>query len=718
MRRNVNRNLKENNGGIRPSPVQRGTAEPMNRILYSILALTVMLAAPLHADTLTLGTGDTYQVPIEIVRDEKGSLTFDDVKGSAQFVKTAENAFGFITDAIWARFTVTIPEGNETEWYLEIGYPLLNRIDIYLPDENKNYTTRQIGNRLPFDKRDIDHHNFLIRLNTDPGTYTYYLRFQSESSMNIPMTIHSFKNVISELNIQKTVFGLFYGALLIILIYNLLLAISMKDLTYLSYAFFIASLLFVSLELNGYGFQYLWPNTVWMNDMVPFFLFAANLTLTIFSMMYIQYKLLPKYFRIILFIYLGIISIFLLLSLFMPYHLSIMFGAGAYLPGITLVMILSVMLMLKKKREASWYTIAWSFLFAGVIATVGNRFGLLPNNVVTLWGFQIGTAFSIALFSLGLADRVNSLKNNLEEMNVNLEKKVDERTSELTQAKTEIEATNEELEAINDQLVQTNRELEDSQMMYRKDMNMAAHLQSSLLPKKPPVSGLYDFALLFLPKSGVSGDFYDFYLDHDKVAGVGIFDVSGHGIGPGLLTLMAKSIISVSFMEHRKDSLTTVVENINKKLISEIKDVDNYLTGVMLRFEDDRIEYINCAHPDVICKKVEIDRTGKVLDKSGKRVSGPILGIDAQGHAGPVGFEEISFKLKQGDCLLLYTDSMLESTNSSGKSYGDTMIMKSLQNAKGDSAQDLLNSVIGDFFNYIAPREIIDDLTVILIRKK
>ncbi len=433
--------------------------------------------------------------------------------------------------------------------------------------------------------------------------------------------------------------------------------------------------------------------------------------------MYINYRLISKYFRVTLLVYLGIICVLLLSSIIMPYHLSIMLGAGAYIPGITLVMILSISLIVKKMREANWYTIAWSFLFAGVIATVGNRFGLLPNNVFTLWGFQIGTVFSIALFSLGLADRVNSLKNNLEEMNVNLEKKVEERTSQLTQAKTEVEAAMEELEAINDQLIHSNRELEDSQMVYRKDMNMAAYLQSSLLPKKPPVSEMYDFALLFLPKSGVSGDFYDFFMDGDEVIGVGIFDVSGHGIAPGLLTLMAKSIISVNFMEHRKDRLATVVENINSKLITEIKEVDNYLTGVLLRFEEDRIEYINCAHPDVICKKTDINRTGKVLDRTGKRVSGPILGIDAQA-TGEMCFEEISFKLKQGDSLLLFTDSMLESTNPGGKAYGDTMVMKSLQNARGDTAQELLNCVIGDFFNYIAPREIIDDLTVILIRKK
>jgi len=210
----------------------------MHKTRFVIILLFVLAILPQKADTLTLSKGDYYAVLFDILKDSAGTLTFSDVKNSPKFAKTDKNAFGFINDVIWARFTVTIPEGNTTEWFLEIGYPLLNKIEIYFPTGNENYTAKQFGNKLPFNKRDIDHHNFLIRLNGNPGTYTYYLRFQTESSMNIPMAIHSLKNVISELNIQKSVFGLFYGALLILLAYNLLLSLSMRDITFLFYDFF------------------------------------------------------------------------------------------------------------------------------------------------------------------------------------------------------------------------------------------------------------------------------------------------------------------------------------------------------------------------------------------------------------------------------------------------------------------------------------------------
>ena len=357
-------------------------------------------------------------------------------------------------------------------------------------------------------------------------------------------------------------------------------------------------------------------------------------------------------------------------------------------------------------------------LLLGVIVTVFNRFGVVGTNPLTLWGFQIGTVFAIALFSLGLADKVTVLTDDLQEINLNLENKVTDRTKQLSDAKVEIEAAMEEMEAINERLTSSNRDLEESQTVYRRDMNMAAHLQSTMLPRRMPESPAYDVAVMYLPKSLVSGDFYDFYFDGESLFGAGIFDVSGHGIAPGLLTLMAKSIVSSAFIEMKDEPLGSVIETINGRLLTEFKDIDNYLTGVLLRFREDRIEYINCAHPDIICKKVGMNRTGKVLDKSGKRVCAPFLGIDTHMSKDVYSYQEITFRMKKGDCVLMFTDSLIESHGQNKTEYGENGIITSLQEAPAGSAQDVLNRVVGDFFTFIGNRELNDDLTVILIMKK
>jgi serine phosphatase RsbU (regulator of sigma subunit) len=691
--------------------------------MYFIIAVVLILSgtvsgAVLPERIMRLGKGDAYPVPLEILRDRRGNLNLGAVKKSDQFTLSDRDSLGFTNDVIWVRFTVSLPEHNRTEWFLDIEYPLLNCIDIYIPGAKGEYVTRRYGDHLPFHMRDIKNHTFLIRLSADPGERTYYVRFQSESSMNLQMHVYSLSRVISDINIQKTIFGLFYGILLIMVVYNLLLAVYMRDVIYLSFAGFIFSVILVSLSLNGYGFQYIWPNSPWMNDMVPFILFLTISVFSLFSIIYMNFR---EINRVLLWVFYGFISLVAaagIVSFFFPYHYTIMVGAGAYIPGVAIICIILIDMIRRKKRQAYFYAVAFSALLVGVVFTVLNRFGALPNNIIFLWGFQIGTVFCVALFSLGLADRVNTLKNSLQDINVHLEEMVEERTKQLSDAKDELQSANEELEAINERLTHTNREMEDSQNVYRKDMNMAANLQASLLAKRPPVSPVYDVALTFIPKAGVSGDFYDFYLDGETLVGMGIFDVSGHGIAPGLLTLMAKSTIAATFIEMMDTNLGAVVEKINAKLISQIRDVDNYLTGILLRFKGDRIEYINSAHPDILYRKADINRAGKVLDKSGKRLCGPFLGIDPSISAEKYCFQEITFKLAPGDCLLLYTDSLSESIGEHGEPYGEARITHSLEKAPTRTAQEALNHIISDFFSFISSTELNDDLTVILLKRR
>jgi sigma-B regulation protein RsbU (phosphoserine phosphatase) len=70
--------------------------------------------------------------------------------------------------------------------------------------------------------------------------------------------------------------------------------------------------------------------------------------------------------------------------------------------------------------------------------------------------------------------------------------------------------------------------------------------------------------------SGVSGDLYDFYQKEGRLTGLSLFDVSGHGIASGLITLLARSVILRVFMEAGTARLGEVRQKINSQLIEEL----------------------------------------------------------------------------------------------------------------------------------------------------
>ncbi|MBN2160714.1 MAG: SpoIIE family protein phosphatase [Spirochaetes bacterium] len=313
-----------------------------------------------------------------------------------------------------------------------------------------------------------------------------------------------------------------------------------------------------------------------------------------------------------------------------------------------------------------------------------------------------------------MKDKLRMSRDELMDLNINLEKKVAERTRELKAALEEIEAANNELEAMNDNLVRANRELEETERIRKKDLTLAATVQAAFLPGKAPVYDQYDIAYIYKPWAEVSGDFFDFYENNATLKGVGLFDVSGHGVSSGLLTLITKSIISRNFYSMIKDKIVTVMEHINNQLIEEIGQIDNYVTGILLRFTDDRFEYVNCAHPDIVFRSGSTGRVGMILEKPGERYRSFFLGVRDMQQS----FPSLSVKLGSGDCLFLYTDCMIENENSGGQVFGETRIMESLRKAPEGDARSMLNHIINNFNEFHRGTEFKDDLTAILIKRR
>ncbi len=321
--------------------------------------------------------------------------------------------------------------------------------------------------------------------------------------------------------------------------------------------------------------------------------------------------------------------------------------------------------------------------------------------------YVIEYAYIIIILSMAqiLMSRFIRLQQEVAELNRNLEQKVIDRTEELR-------AAMEELEAINERLVHANAELEEAQRVASLDMTMAAGVQESLFPKGVPASEEWDIAFSYLPKSGVSGDLYDFYLNKNKLIGCSLFDVSGHGISAGIFTLLARSILGRNFTQMKSAGLGRVVEKVNTDLKSEINDVDNYLSGIVLRFKDDRVEYVNAGHHELLIRRAAKGRVSAVKPPD-RNQRGTILGTDAISDD----FDVVQFRMAQDDVLLLYTDGLDESSNESSEQFGQRRIMDSFEKCPGGPAQVILDHILDEFYQFLGLKPPGDDCTVIVVRR-
>jgi PAS domain S-box-containing protein len=257
-----------------------------------------------------------------------------------------------------------------------------------------------------------------------------------------------------------------------------------------------------------------------------------------------------------------------------------------------------------------------------------------------------------------------------------------------------------------------NRQLQKMQTMMQTEMEMAAQIQSRMFHAVPPADASWDISIVFRPFSPVSGDFYDFYESGGMLEGVSLFDVSGHGVSAGLITIIARSIVFKGFTSMNGRPLNEVLSAINDELVEEIGQLDDFMTGILIRFNDGTAEYVNAGHTHLLMRRANGFVT--VINDAGRDIRGSFLGIDTIVPK----FTAVKFEVNPGDQILAYSDGLVECINGDKCRYGLDRLMDAFRRAPGGSADTIMAGIIEDMESFAGGRPPRDDLTAILLKRR
>lgn len=353
-----------------------------------------------------------------VYKDESGKESFPEIlkrSDAGEFRSIDRNSLGYSEAAIWVRVRTNNPSDETLDWILEIDYALLDYIDFYSGRENQNPANRS-GDMRPFDTRQIDHRNFAYSFRDTPGAQReIYFRIASTSSILLPFLAFGKDEFSGHVFSEQLALGLYYGSMLVMVVYNLFLLFSTRDKSYLYYVIYILSYILFQFTLNGFSFQYLWKDSVfWANYSLPFWIFAVLFTASMFSRSFLDApKYTPKTSKIY-FVHFALSGIGMLATLtVLGYRTAIM--CSLVLMFFTLAFLIGngIQSLLAGRREAKYFLLAWSFFIFFSFLFGLKSFGILPNNFFTLWGIQVGSVMEVTLLSLGLADRIKELARQL-----------------------------------------------------------------------------------------------------------------------------------------------------------------------------------------------------------------------------------------------------------------------------------------------------------------
>jgi diguanylate cyclase (GGDEF)-like protein len=259
----------------------------------------------------------------------------------------------------------------------------------------------------------------------------------------------------------------YFGMLLALALYNLLLWFSLRDHNYLTYVLFATSMAVGQLSLNGFGNQFLWPDwPAWGNLAYTIGFAAAGLFGALFTRGFLATRHnLPRLDGAVI----GLAALFAvctLLPLVAPYRLAAILSS---LTGVTFFVV-AVFAGLRCWRAgqhgARTFLLVWTVLLLGV-AVVGLRnLNLLPTTFFSFYAMQMGSALEMLLLSFALADRINGLRREkdaaqgealatkqqlvgaLQRSEASLERRVAERTEDLEGANARLRENERQLQAL------------------------------------------------------------------------------------------------------------------------------------------------------------------------------------------------------------------------------------------------------------------------------
>ncbi|MBF0443635.1 MAG: hypothetical protein HQK54_17140, partial [Oligoflexales bacterium] len=386
---------------------------------------------------------------VQYIEDKEGLLTLDDVAaGKTENMwknsKWEVPNFGFSSSVFWFRFQVDNRMSRTRDLLLEIGYPLHNDLEFYKIEPSGLVSIAKAGNLKPFNERSFINANFVFPLNITHGeSGVYLLRSRTNTSNQYPFTVWTAGKFAQEKTSEYGGLFLYYGIVIVMIFYNLFLSVSLGNINYLYYVLYITFHGIFQSSLNGLAFQYLWPDyPVFAGKCISFSLGATIFWLTLFSLNFLDIRARSRKFYFSSMISMIWAILIMSLAFIVSYKITIKMSAALTIFALSFLTVMGVWSLKKRYKPARFYVAAFIMFFLGGILAASRMFGILPSNFFTIYGALMGSAIEIVLLSIALGDKIRAeqieaqnkiekLNTNLNELNLNLENKVVERTKDI-----------------------------------------------------------------------------------------------------------------------------------------------------------------------------------------------------------------------------------------------------------------------------------------------
>lgn len=391
--------------------------------LLRLLALVLGLLAvgPLHARTVL--DLDVAQQPVPLL--DWGDAWIDPTgqAGPEQVANDPALPWQATSDAaiyplspgkvLWIRFTVP-PAPDAERWYLQVPYPSVDRVTLYIKDSVGAWPGQSAGDALAVAAWPVPHRYPLLPVAVSAEVPRHYLlRVENPLTFSAPLSF------ISESGLSRTeqrtslILGIYFGLAGLAVLLAALSAVSLRDRAYAQYALAVALMALTQAALTGIAGLHLWPQWPRWNDLavlvLPVLTVAAMLWF-LTAMVSLRERS-PVIHRALLALALGGMATAGALALAEPslrIRLMAPYVGGASVMGMAAILWSAA----RGDRHALQLLVGLLPVAVGTVFPLARAWGLIPNGFLSTHAMQIGVAIELPVLLLLLMLRSQQRREN------------------------------------------------------------------------------------------------------------------------------------------------------------------------------------------------------------------------------------------------------------------------------------------------------------------
>ncbi|TGN09429.1 hypothetical protein EHS11_12365 [Leptospira ilyithenensis] len=600
--------------------------------------------------------------------------------------------FGPSRSEYWFRFKIKNLTSSST-WILEFDHPGVIYSDLYqLKDQNtKDFKKISPGNLNPNGPKST-HRNQIYYLDLPPGEeQIFYLNTRTYGGLPVPIRIFTQERFLQYSYHEQIAFGMYFGVMFVMALYNLFVFFSLKDVAFLYYVMYTTSVVLLQIGILGYGKMFIWEKNGWIDlNFFPVFNISIIISLSLFTKKFLNTKeiipVLDKIFNILICLQ----PLNFLLILLLPYDKEITLNLCLTVPFAVLVFIAPLIAMRRGYTPARYFSISFASILIAATCNALMYANILPSNFFTENGLYIGSTIEVILLSFALVDKINILKREKET--------AQEQTVEMqTLLADSYKAMNASLEKT---VEQRTRDLNETLKQIRADLSMAKKLQQKTLPKLNLEGKSLSILTHYLPMSEIGGDFYDIHELEQGYFRIFLVDATGHGVQAALSTMTIKA--EYEGIKNIRTKPAHLMETLNNECFTKYKSMNLLFSAIIadIDLNNKSLSFASAGHPPQIFKN---SSNTDVLNAAGS-----IIGLKKNAN-----YQSVDLEIETGDRIFLFSDGIYEEFDEDKIEFGADRVF-SLLSLDSDMGH-VVDKLLLEIEKHVGPSGQQDDITLLSI---